>query len=391
MKKFETLAIHAGQGPDAGTGAVMPPIHLSTTFAEVEVEVEKPAETDKGGTSYDYSRTNNPTRQALEECLAALEGAQHAAAYASGCAAMAAAMMTLRSGDHVVAGNDLYGGSLRLLQRVMQPLGIGSTLVDLRDERALLDAFRPETKIVWMETPTNPLLRVVDIRAIARVCRGKGVTLIVDNTFATPWNQRPLHLGADVVMHSTTKYLNGHSDVVGGALITSSDSFMKKVRFIQNSVGAVPSPFDCFLVLRGLKTLPVRMRQHAENASGIAQFLEQQPEVERVLYPGLPSHSECELASEQMKTPGGMVSFELKRPSLAMRFVKSLRIFTCAESLGGVESLAEVPAVMTHASLSAEARQEAGVSAGLVRISVGLEALDDLCEDLRQAFDRIST
>jgi cystathionine beta-lyase/cystathionine gamma-synthase len=373
---IDTLAIHAGQAPDKETGAVMPPIHLSSTFAQ-----EGPGK-HKG---FEYARTDNPTRRTLEHCLAALEGATHGLCFASGCAATTAIMQLLRPGDHVVACDDVYGGTFRIIERLFVPMGVRVTWVDLTDPSTLSVAIEPATKLLWIESPTNPLLKVVDLAAVMAVARARGVLCAVDNTFATPILQRPLALGADLVVHSATKYLNGHSDVVGGAILTSSDALAERLRFIQNAAGAVPSPFDCFLVLRGLKTLPLRMQRHSDSALLLARWLELHPAVGRVLYPGLPSHPQYALTRTQMALPGGMISMVLRGGhAAAVRLLERTRLFTCAESLGGVESLIEHPASMTHASVPAEARARLGIDDGLVRLSVGLEAATDLRADLEQ-------
>jgi cystathionine gamma-lyase len=377
---IDTLAIHAGQQPDPVSGAVMTPIVLSSTFAQ-----EGPGK-HKG---FEYARTGNPTRNTLEACIAALEGAEHGVAFASGCAAMTTLLHTLKPGDHVVAVDDVYGGTFRILDKVFKPMGIETTWVDLSDMKRLEPALRKETKFVWLETPTNPMLKLIDIAAAARITRAHGsAKLVVDNTFATPCLQRPLELGAHVVLHSTTKYLNGHSDVVGGAVATSDAELATRLRFLQNAIGAVPSPFDCFLVLRGLKTLPVRMQRHVESAQKLAKHLEQHPQVEKVYYPGLESHPQHALCKQQMKGPGGMISFVVKGGLPASRaLLEKVQLFVCAESLGGVESLIELPAMMTHGSIPAETRTALGISDGLIRISVGLEALDDLLKDLNGALD----
>ena len=374
---LDTLAIHAGQAPDPTTGAVMPPIVLSSTFAQ-----NGPGNHQ----GFEYARTDNPTRKTLEACLAELEGATHGIAFASGCAAMTTLLHTLRAGDHVVACDDVYGGTFRILDKVMKPLGIETSWVDLTDIRKLEPALRKETKFVWLETPTNPLLKLLDIRAAAAITERHGAKLVVDNTFATPILQRPLALGADVVVHSTTKYLNGHSDVVGGAVLTSDAALVEKLRFLQNAIGAVPSPFDCFLVLRGIKTLPVRMERHVRTAQQLATWLSQHPAVERVYYPGLPSHPQHALAKTQMAGPGGMISFVVKGGlPKARALLETVRLFVCAESLGGVESLIEHPALMTHGSIPEETRAAIGISDGFIRISVGLEAEQDLRADLERA------
>jgi cystathionine beta-lyase/cystathionine gamma-synthase len=373
-----TLCIHAGQEPDPVSGAVMTPIVLASTFAQ-----------DGPGNykNYDYSRAGNPTRTALEGCLAALEGAKHGVAFGSGCAATTAILLTLKSGDHVLCGDDVYGGTFRIFDKVMKQFGLASTSMDMSDPKKVEAAVRPETKMIWMETPSNPMLKVFDIAALADIAKRKGLVLAVDNTFATPMLQQPLALGAAVVVHSTTKYLNGHSDVVGGAALTSDDALADKLHFIQKSVGGVPSPFDCYLVLRGLKTLAVRMKQHVAAAGILVEYLRQHPRVERVFYPGLATHPGHEVARRQMKGMGGMISFELSGGIPASTaFLKALRVFACAESLGGVESLAEHPAIMTHASLPPEVRKTLGIGDGLIRLSVGLEDVEDLREDLERGF-----
>jgi cystathionine beta-lyase/cystathionine gamma-synthase len=378
--RIETLAIHAGQAPDPVHGAVMPPIVLSSTFAQPEPG--KPLR-------YDYSRSGNPTRESLESCLAALEGAKFGFAFASGCAAATTLLHTLGPQDHVVCGDDVYGGTYRLFARVMEPLGIRTTFVDLRDTSKLEAALRPETRLVWLETPTNPMLRLADIEAVSSVTCARRLRLVVDNTFASPMLQRPLELGADVVLHSTTKYVNGHSDVVGGALLTSDDELAARLKFLQNAIGAVPSPMDCYLVLRGIKTLPLRMQRHVETASELAQRLESEPGVLRVHYPGLASHPQHELARRQMRGGGGIITLEIAGGiPAASEFLKSLEYFALAESLGGVESLAEHPAIMTHASIPAEVRRASGISDGLVRLSVGLEHIEDLWRDLKRSLAR---
>jgi cystathionine beta-lyase/cystathionine gamma-synthase len=374
---LDTLAIHAGQEPDPSSGAVMTPIVLASTFAQ-----DGPGN-HKG---FEYSRTGNPTRNTLEACLAALEGGAHGLCFASGCAAMTTLLHALGPGDHVVAGDDLYGGSFRILDKVMKPLGIVTSQIDMTEPKNVAAAITKATKLVWLETPTNPMLKIADIAAIAEICKSRGVPLAVDNTFATPCLQRPLDLGATLVVHSMTKYLNGHSDVVGGAIVTSDATLTEKLRFLQNAMGAIPSPFDSYLVLRGLKTLPVRMERHVESASAIAEFLEQHAQVERVIYPGLASHPQHSLASRQMSGPGGMISFVVKGGEPAARaLLRTVKIFVCAESLGGVESLIELPCVMTHGSIPKAQREALGISDGLIRISVGLEAEVDLLADLEAA------
>ncbi len=378
--RFETLTIHAGQGPEPVTGAVMTPVFLTSTYAQ------------KGPgkhTGFEYSRTQNPTRFALDANLAALEGGSWGLAFNAGVAASTAVLATLDAGDHVVAGDDIYGGSFRLFDKVFRRLGLTFTYVDARDPRAVAAAITPRTKLCWLETPTNPLLHLADIRAAARACAARGVLLAVDNTFMTPYFQRPLDLGADLVVHSTTKYLNGHSDVVGGAVIGRDPTLRARFAFVQNSMGGSQPAFDSFLVLRGTKTLAVRMERHQENALRVARWLEKRREVARVIYPGLRSHPQHALARRQMSGFGGMLSFELHpgRGTLnkARRFLERLQVFTCAESLGGVESLAEHPAIMTHASIPPDRRRALGIGDGLIRLSVGIEHADDLVADLEAA------
>jgi cystathionine gamma-synthase/cystathionine gamma-lyase len=355
----------------------MPNIVLSTTFAQPEPG--KPLR-------FDYSRSGNPTRQSLEACLAALEHGAFAFAFASGCAAATTLLHTLAPGDHVVCGDDVYGGTYRLFVRVMGAFGIETSFVDASDPERFAAAFTARTKLAWLESPTNPLLKLADIQALSGVAHARGVPLVVDNTFASPVLQQPLALGADVVLHSATKYLNGHSDVVGGALILNDPKLAERVRFLQNAMGAVPSPFDCYLVLRGLKTLPVRMERHVKTARELALRLSRHPAVERVFYPGLPDHPQHELGRRQMRGPGGMVSLVLEggEPA-ARRMLQALRWFALAESLGGVESLAEHPALMTHASIPREVRESIGIRDGLIRLSIGLEHEQDLWADLEQA------
>ncbi|HSN96876.1 MAG TPA: cystathionine gamma-synthase [Candidatus Nanopelagicales bacterium] len=377
---LDTLAVHAGQPPDPTSGAVMTPIVLASTFAQ-----ERPGQHQ----GYEYSRSGNPTRKALEACLAALEGGEHGLAFASGCAATTTLLHTLRPGDHVLAGDDLYGGTFRIMDKVMRPMGIDFTFLDLRDLDRVREATRPTTRMIWLETPTNPMLKVFDIAAIAAIGRERGAVVVVDNTFATPVLQQPLALGAHAVLHSTTKYLNGHSDVVGGAIVTSDAALHERVAFLQNAIGAIPSPFDCYMVLRGLKTLGVRVREQCASAAAIAAKLEGHAAVERVVYPGLASHPDHAVAARQMKAAGAMISLVLRGGlPAASAFLEGLQIFACAESLGGVESLAEHPAIMTHASVPAEARAALGIADGLVRLSIGVEAEADLWADLERALGR---
>ncbi|HWQ12193.1 MAG TPA: cystathionine gamma-synthase [Roseiflexaceae bacterium] len=371
---FATRAIHAGQDPEPATGAVIVPIYQTSTFAQEAVGVHK---------GYEYARTHNPTRTALETALAALDGGKHALAFASGLAAETTVMLALSAGDHVVAGDDAYGGTYRLFTKVFARHGLSFDFVDTRDPENVAEAIRPETKLVWLESPTNPLLKIADIPGIARAARERGVLTLVDNTFASPYLQRPLELGADIVLYSTTKYMGGHSDVVGGALVLNDTALFERLRFLQNAAGAVPGPFDCFLVQRGLKTLAVRMRAHGENALAVARFLEQHPAVEQVIYPGLPSHPQHALARQFMHGFGGMVSFTPRGGlEAAHRIVTRTKLFTLAESLGGVESLIELPAAMTHASVAGSPLE---VPAALIRLSVGIEDAADLIADLEQA------
>lgn len=375
--EFDTLAIHAGQPPDESSGAVMTPIVLSSTFAQSSPGVHK---------GYEYSRSGNPTRHALEECIAALEQGSHGFAFASGSSATATLLHTLRPGDHVLCGDDVYGGTFRLIDKVMRPMGLAADFVDMTDLFKVKQSLRPETRLIWLETPTNPMLKVFDIAGIAEIAKAAGIHVVVDNTFATPLLQKPLSLGATYVLHSTTKYLNGHSDVVGGALVTKDAALAERIGFLQNAIGAVPSPFDCYLVLRGIKTLGVRMRRQCETAEWLANQLQSHPSVSAVHYPGLASHKWHATAKRQMSAPGAMISFDIKSGlNGAKSFLEKVSIFSCAESLGGVESLAESPAIMTHASIPEEARAALGISYGLVRLSIGLEAPSDLWADIEQA------
>ena len=375
---FATRAIHAGQRPDPSTGAIMTPVYMSSTYVQESPGVLKD--------DYDYSRSANPTRKALEANLASLEGGRHGLAFASGLSAMDCVLHTLSTGDHIVLCDDVYGGSFRLLDKVYRQLGIETTRVDMTDLSATESAMKERTRLLWAETPTNPMLKVLDIAALAGLAHARGATLAVDNTFATPYLQNPLSLGADLVLHSSTKYLGGHSDVIGGALVTNDDDLAARLKFLQNSVGAVPSPMDCFLLLRSTKTLHVRMDRHCANAARIAHMLEADPRVERVTYPGLESHPQHELAARQMRDFGGMITMVIKGGLEASRaFLERVHLFSLAESLGGVESLIEHPAIMTHASVSPEARRELGIDDGLVRLSVGIEDADDLLADLDAA------
>jgi cystathionine gamma-lyase len=376
---FATRCIHAGQEPDPTTGAVMPPIYTTSTYAQSSPGVHK---------GYDYSRTSNPTRNAWERCIADLESGVRGFAFASGMAATSTLIELLDAGSHIVAMNDLYGGTFRLFERVRRrTANLDITFADLTDPAALAAAVRPQTKLIWIETPTNPTLRLVDIAQVAEYARKRGIITVVDNTFASPWIQRPLELGADIVMHSATKYLNGHSDMIGGVAVAASAELADKIGFLQNAIGAVSGPFDSFLALRGLKTLALRMRQASESSLQLADWLERHPQVTRVLYPGLASHPQHELAKRQMRNGfSGIVTFFVKGGMQeAKTFLERLRIFTIAESLGGVESLVDHPGLMTHASIPPEQRKALGIDDSLIRLSVGIEDVEDLRADLAQA------
>jgi cystathionine beta-lyase/cystathionine gamma-synthase len=371
--RIATKAIHAGQEPEPRTGAVNVPIFMTSTYSQA-----------LGREGYEYSRTQNPTRDALEANLAALEEGKYGLAFASGMAAITTVMTLLKKGDHVVVADDVYGGTYRLFRQIMENYGLAFDFVDFSDMATVEAALRENTRMLWAETPTNPLLKLVDLRALAGLGRREDLITVVDNTFATPYLPRPLKLGIDIVVHSTTKYLGGHSDIVGGAIVTSHQEAYERLKFSQNAMGAVPSPFDCFLVLRGIKTLPLRMDKHCRNAMEVARFLREKEEVVRVHYPGLEEHPQHDLAREQMADFGGIVSFELPDERRAMSFLKALRLIILGESLGGVESLIEHPASMTHASIPAEERQARGIGDGLIRFSVGCEDLEDLLEDLEE-------
>ena len=374
---FATRAIHAGQEPDPATGAVVVPIYQTSTFAQDALGKHR---------GYEYSRTGNPTRAALEQCIAALEGGVHGLAFASGMAAEATVMQLLKPGDHTLAVDDLYGGSYRLFRRVLEPMGLTFSFVDGSDLTAVEKAMTDRTRMVWIESPTNPLLKLVDINAVSKLAHSRQALLVADNTFMSPYFQRPLSLGADIVVHSATKYLGGHSDVIGGTLVVNRDDLFERLAFLQNAVGGVPGPMDAWLVLRGLKTLAIRMREHDRNARLVAAFLSEHPKVARVFYPGSPKNPQRELAQRQMSGFGGMISFEVKGGlEPARRVVERTQLFTLAESLGGVESLIELPAAMTHASIPPETRRAHGVADGLVRISVGIEDVADLISDLDRA------
>lgn len=376
---FGTLAIHAGQKPDPTTGAVMTPVYLTSTYAQASPGKHR---------GFEYSRTQNPTRKALQDCIASLEKGKFGLAFASGCAALTTLLHVFKSGDHVVCSDDLYGGSFRIFEKVFKQLGLEFTFVDMTDLKRVEGSFRPNTKLVWIETPTNPMLKVIDIEAVAGIAHKNGSLLGVDNTFMSSYFQRPLTLGADVVLHSGTKYLNGHSDVVCGMLVTNSSELSERLHFYQNSAGAVLGPMDSFLVLRGLKTLHVRMERHERNAMALAEWLEKHPKVERVIYPGLKSHKQHEIAKRQTSGFGGMITF-FPKTDLAgcRRFLENCELFTLAESLGGVESLVDHPAIMTHASIPPENRKALGITDNLVRLSVGIEDLEDLKTDLTHALD----
>ncbi len=377
---FDSLAIHAGQTPDPTTGAIMTPVYLTSTYVQ-----SGPGE-HKG---FEYSRTHNPTRNALEACIAALEGGRFGLAYASGLAATDNLMHLLNAGDHVIVGDDLYGGTFRIFDKVWKRSGLSFSFVDLTDPAAFDRALTPQTRMLWLETPTNPMLKLFDIEALSARARAKGVLTVVDNTFMSPYFQKPLQLGAEIVTHSMTKFLNGHSDVVGGFTATSNEEVHAKLRFLQNAVGAVLGPMDSFLVMRGVKTLHVRMERHQQNAARIVEFLAGHPLVEKVTWPGLPEHPQHALAKRQMSGFGGMVTFVIRGGlERARTFLRSVRVFACAESLGGVESLIEHPAIMTHASVPPEMRRQLGIHDGFIRLSVGIEHSQDLVDDLSQALER---
>ncbi|HYW18585.1 MAG TPA: cystathionine gamma-synthase [Nodularia sp. (in: cyanobacteria)] len=375
--EFETRAIHEGQESDPQTGAVIVPIYLTSTYEQEAIGQHK---------GYEYSRTGNPTRTALESSLASIENGKFGLAFASGLAATTTVLSLLKSGDRIIAGDDLYGGTYRLLEQVVKNWGVTTTYVDIDHIDDLEKSIEPNTKIIWIETPTNPLLKIIDIAALAKTARKHNIILVVDNTFASPYFQTPLDLGADIVVHSTTKYLGGHSDIIGGAVVTSNEELYNQLKFYQNAIGAIPSPFDSWLVLRGIKTLAVRMREHEKNALFLAELLEKHPKVERIYYPGLPSHEQYQLVKQQMSGFGGMISLELKGGIAEVeKFVARLKLFLLAESLGGVESLLCYPAKMTHGSLPEAERQKRGIKDNLVRLSVGIENQLDLQTDLENA------
>jgi cystathionine gamma-lyase len=380
--KFETKVIHAGVEPDPLTGSVMTPIYQTSTYKQDAPGVHK---------GYEYARTQNPTREALEKNLAALENGYGGVSFASGLAAMDAILKTLESGDEVVSINDLYGGSYRLIKAIFEKLGIKSKFIDMSRPENLRNAISPSTKLIWVETPTNPMLQIVDIEAICKVAKEKGIKVCVDNTFATPFLQTPLDLGADMVLHSATKYLGGHSDVIHGAVICKDAEDYEKIKFVQNASGAVPGPMDCFLILRGIKTLHLRVQRACENAAAIAEFLQKHPKVEKVCYPGIKSHPGHDIAKKQMKDFGGMVSFDLgdNNEEAAMKVLSATKYFLLAESLGGVESLIGHPASMTHGSIPRVERLKTGLTDSLIRLSVGVESVDDLIEDLENSLSTI--
>jgi cystathionine beta-lyase/cystathionine gamma-synthase len=376
--KFATKAIHAGVEPDPSTGAIMTPIYQTSTYVQ-----ESPGK-HKG---YEYSRTHNPTRTALQKALAALENGKHGICYASGLAATDAVLKLFRPGDEIIATNDIYGGTYRIMKKIYEPFGLVFHFVDMSDIKEIEKVISERTKMIWIETPTNPLLKIIDIEAVTAICKKSEILSVVDNTFASPYLQNPLDQGADIVMHSVTKYLGGHSDTVMGALIVNDDELAKQLAFIQNASGAVPGPQDCFLVLRGIKTLHIRMQRHCENAKVVSLWLEDHPKVGKVYYPGLPSHDGHQLATKQMRGYGGIISFELKGDNYqeAVHVMESLKVFSLGESLGGVESLCTHPASMTHASIPKEEREKTGLKDTLIRLSVGIEDVEDLIEDLAQA------
>jgi cystathionine gamma-lyase len=379
--KFETRAIHAGQEPDPTTGAIMTPVYLTSTYVQSSPGVHR---------GYEYSRTHNPTRKAYEACLANLEGGKYGFAFASGCAASTTIMHLLKAGDHVIAGDDMYGGTFRLMDKVIRQNGVEFSFVDLSNPENFKSALQPNTKLLWLETPTNPTLKLVDVKRLSSMATSSGVIAVVDNTFMSPYFQRPLELGATIVVHSATKYIGGHSDMVGGALVTSNEEIAAKIAFLSNSMGGIQSPFDSFLALRSLKTLPIRMKAHEAGAKEIAKYLEKSAKIDRVIYPGLASHPQHGLAKEQMHGFGGMITFYVKGGlSSARTLLENVKVFALAESLGGVESLIEHPAIMTHASVPVEMRKQLGIDDSLVRLSVGIEDVGDLLFDLEQALAKV--
>ena len=378
--KFETTAIHSGGGPCPATGAIVAPIYQTSTFVFEDVGKTR---------GYDYSRSSNPTRKALEDTIAALEGGKAGSAFATGMAAETTVMHLLKQGDHVISQEDLYGGTYRLFDSVMRDFGLEFTFVSMGNKAEIEAAIRPNTRMIWIETLSNPLLNMVDVGMVAGIAKKHSLITVADNTLPSPYLLRPIEYGIDLVVHSTTKYLNGHCDVVGGAVVTADDKLAERVRFLSNAMGTNASPFDCWLVLRGIKTLPVRMAQHCQSATAIAGFLEKHPRVKRVFYPGLESHPHYKLARKQMKGYSGMVSFEIAGGARAVKsFLRAVKVFSLAESLGGVDSLVEHPATMSHASMPESFRKKVGITDSLIRLSIGLENIDDLKEDLKQALER---
>ena len=379
--KFETVAIHAGDRPDASTGAISVPIYQTSTFVFEDVGKTK---------GWDYSRTANPTRKVLEDTIAQLEGGKAGFAFATGMAAETTVMHLLKTGDHIISGDDVYGGTYRLFQDVMHSFSLEFTFLRMDNRKKVEEAIKPNTRMLWLETPSNPLLNIIDLEMVVDIARRHKLLTVIDNTFATPYFLRPIEYGIDLVVHSTTKYLNGHCDVVSGAVVTTTDELTQRLQFLLNAMGTCASPFDCWLVLRGIETLPVRMKQHQENALAVATYLKRHPKVKRVLYPGLESHTGHEIARRQMKGFGGVVSFELTGSIKGVNtFLRRLKVFSLAESLGGITSLAEHPATMSHASMPKDYREKVGISDELIRLSVGLENVDDLTEDLEQALNRL--
>ncbi len=379
--KFSTRAIHAGQEPDPSTGAIMTPVYLTSTYVQESPGVHK---------GWEYARSQNPTRSAYENCMANLESGKYGFAYASGCAAMTTVLHLLKSGDHVIAMDDMYGGTFRLFDKVLRHDGMEFSYTDLTVVENFTKSIKPNTKMVWLETPTNPTLKLVDIAAIAKIAKQKNILVAVDNTFMSPYFQRPLELGADIVVHSATKYIGGHSDMISGVAVVNDAAIAERLKFLSKSIGGIQGPFDSYLAIRSLKTLPLRMKAHAENAMKVAEFLEKHALVEKVLYPGLKSHPQHELAKQQMSGFGGMVTFFIKGGIDASRkFLESVQVFALAESLGGVESLVDHPAIMTHASVPADQRASLGIDDSLIRLSVGVEDIEDLLQDLKQAFDKV--
>jgi cystathionine gamma-lyase len=379
--KFATRAIHAGQEPDPTTGAIMTPVYLTSTYVQESPGVHK---------GWEYARSQNPTRSAYENLMANLESGKYGFAYASGCAAMTTVLHLLKAGDHVIAMDDMYGGTFRLFDKVLRHDGMEFSYTDLTVVENFTKAIKPNTKMVWLETPTNPTLKLVDIAAIAKIAKQKNILVAVDNTFMSPYFQRPLELGADIVVHSATKYIGGHSDMISGVAVVNDPAIAERLKFLSKSIGGIQGPFDSYLAVRSLKTLPLRMKAHAENAMKIAEYLEKQPLVEKVLYPGLKSHPQHELAKQQMTGFGGMITFFIKGGIDASRkFLESVQVFALAESLGGVESLVDHPAIMTHASVPVDQRAALGIDDSLIRLSVGVEDIDDLLADLKQAFEKV--